>query len=339
MNAGKPRIEWIDQARGWGMLLVMLGHAPCSDTVHKLIYSFHIPFFFALSGWLHNPARHRRFPDLLKARWRTLILPYFLYSLVGYAGLAAQWATGRRPWGLSPLDPIPGTILGVRNSTPYNGTLWFVACLVVTEFMFHWLHRLSGRRALLAFALAFVPLVQIIGFPVGLPVPYPWSLDAAFVAIAFFAFGHLVRSVWDEPWLRTWSMRIVVPVAAFWLCAAFWGGRMDMYTDLFETPVLSVAGALAGILVVFLLLPKVPALGWVGFVGRHSLVFLALHEWFAFFFARALHARFAHVAFLSTQGGLLLVGAAYVVLALAILWPACLAFDRWIPVLVGGGRK
>ena len=58
-----PRIEWVDAAKGIGIILVVIGHAivglrdsalapPDSILiyVHYLIYSFHMPLFFFLSG-------------------------------------------------------------------------------------------------------------------------------------------------------------------------------------------------------------------------------------------------------------------------------------------------
>ena len=39
------RIEWIDIARGIGIILVILGHIGIGK-IGKFIYSFHIPLFF-----------------------------------------------------------------------------------------------------------------------------------------------------------------------------------------------------------------------------------------------------------------------------------------------------
>jgi fucose 4-O-acetylase-like acetyltransferase len=192
---------------------------------------------------------------------------------------------------------------------------------------------------LVAFALAFVPLVQFIRLPFPLPFPYPWSLDAAFVAIVFFAFGHLVRTVWDEDLFRKWSPRILVPVLALWLGASLLGGSIDMYTDLYETPVLFVVGALAGIFAMFLLLSRAPASKVVGAIGRHSLVLLALHFWFAFYLVQTFLGFVAPGGLPTTPWSLSLQGVGYTVAALLILWPVCVAFDRWAPILVGGGRK
>ncbi|WP_367400205.1 acyltransferase family protein [Segatella copri] len=58
----KTRLVWIDSLKGWLMLLVVMGHAiqycmnagECeSNYWWNLIYSFHMPAFMALSGFVN----------------------------------------------------------------------------------------------------------------------------------------------------------------------------------------------------------------------------------------------------------------------------------------------
>lgn len=59
---GKTRLIWVDSLKGWLMLLVVMGHAiqycmnagECeSNYWWNLIYSFHMPAFMALSGFVN----------------------------------------------------------------------------------------------------------------------------------------------------------------------------------------------------------------------------------------------------------------------------------------------
>ena len=79
------RLVFVDVAKGFGILLVLVEHvmASCSApwwSIRKPILAFHMPLFFFLSGLFFRPqdssARQYRFP------WRWLSA-YFFYTLVG----------------------------------------------------------------------------------------------------------------------------------------------------------------------------------------------------------------------------------------------------------------
>ena len=47
------RIDYIDNYRGLGIILVILGHALSGrNLIYKQIYSFHMPAFYFISGYL-----------------------------------------------------------------------------------------------------------------------------------------------------------------------------------------------------------------------------------------------------------------------------------------------
>ena len=48
----QERIAWIDLARGIGILLIILGHLPGLGKLGVWIFSFHVPLFFFLYGYL-----------------------------------------------------------------------------------------------------------------------------------------------------------------------------------------------------------------------------------------------------------------------------------------------
>ncbi|MDD3362083.1 MAG: acyltransferase family protein [Hespellia sp.] len=50
------RILWIDMAKGLGVVLVIYGHMLYATNlgVNKLIYAFHVPVFFILSGYVYE---------------------------------------------------------------------------------------------------------------------------------------------------------------------------------------------------------------------------------------------------------------------------------------------
>ena len=60
------RLGWIDRSKGIGIFLVILGHASLPYEVSKFIFSFHIPLFFFLSGYLFYPTKHPFFFRFVK---------------------------------------------------------------------------------------------------------------------------------------------------------------------------------------------------------------------------------------------------------------------------------
>lgn len=59
----KERISWIDMAKGYGTLLVIYAHLGV-DSLWSWMYSFHLPLFFFLSGYVFHG--QKRFSDFIR---------------------------------------------------------------------------------------------------------------------------------------------------------------------------------------------------------------------------------------------------------------------------------
>ena len=74
----QERYEELDLLKGWTMILVYLGHcfqlgginitrnAFSNFYIHGSIYSFHMPLFFIISGFLSNNSREIEFKSFYK---------------------------------------------------------------------------------------------------------------------------------------------------------------------------------------------------------------------------------------------------------------------------------
>src|SRR4030065_2778158 len=82
----EPRIAWIDHAKALGIIFVVIGHTTGLPVfVMNVIYSFHMPLFFFLSGYLLKES-HLQLPftSFLKRMWRTLLVPYICFWILSY---------------------------------------------------------------------------------------------------------------------------------------------------------------------------------------------------------------------------------------------------------------
>ena len=48
------RNDFIDFLKGIGIILVVIGHVSQNERINDFIYSFHMPLFFFISGFLFN---------------------------------------------------------------------------------------------------------------------------------------------------------------------------------------------------------------------------------------------------------------------------------------------
>lgn len=85
--------DWVDAAKGLGIIFVVLGHAiadttpnvPIFGKIFQIIYSFHMPLFFFLSGFcgikaLQKRQLHEKEAYILE-RFKRLMIPYFFVGI------------------------------------------------------------------------------------------------------------------------------------------------------------------------------------------------------------------------------------------------------------------
>lgn len=99
----RQRETWIDIAKAIGIMLVMYGHVITSGTLTNIIYVFHMPFFFALSGYLFGLSKRKySFGGFVISRSKSLLLPYIYFLGI----LFLYWVAVEHyfiPWNVGPI--------------------------------------------------------------------------------------------------------------------------------------------------------------------------------------------------------------------------------------------
>lgn len=57
----QKRIDWIDIAKGIGIISVILGHLRTPLYISEMIFSFHMPLFFVISGYFYKERKLKNF--------------------------------------------------------------------------------------------------------------------------------------------------------------------------------------------------------------------------------------------------------------------------------------
>ncbi|WP_079417644.1 acyltransferase family protein [Thiomonas intermedia] len=281
-QAQTARTDWVDAAKGIGIVLVVYGHVArglhtaglypddrAFALVDDVIYSFHMPLFFLLSGLFFQPSLDRYGARrLIGNKVDTLLYPYFLWSLIqGGIQMMLRGSTStsitfgelvRIPW--QPLDQF-----------------WFLYALFFIVVLFgvslSW-----GPRGPVAWGLMALLLIAYI---TGLNPPVPALSYIAHYGV-FFAAGVLLA-----PHLR-WLARLHGHAGAALAAAGLFLGLQATFHVV--APWMGLGRGLAAFLLamgsifcVMLLAQAVkPApLGGLQALGRHSLGIYLMHILFA----------------------------------------------------------
>lgn len=81
MTKEKYRLGWIDCMKGIGIILVVLGHIYKDNLVNIWVYSFHMPLFFIISGYLSGIKDQDQFSFKLNFvhKTKTLLYPFIFF--------------------------------------------------------------------------------------------------------------------------------------------------------------------------------------------------------------------------------------------------------------------
>lgn len=144
--AGKKRINWLLILQGWAMLWVVIGHAflgvagegpAWENALFHFAYSFHMPLFMLVSGWLFYLTRLRvcetngggqiwSYGQIVKDKALRLLFPGLVFSIVAGALKLVFPGEMSRQVGLS-FQEIAHQYL-YPNDNPMR-ELWFIATL------------------------------------------------------------------------------------------------------------------------------------------------------------------------------------------------------------------
>lgn len=256
------RIKTIDIAKGLGILLVVIGHSlPTESYPMRVIWAFHMPLFFFLSGFCYNQHKYT-FRKLFKTRVRQLLVPLLIFSAVLLVLRI-------------PILKFP-VYFSIWNLFPFS--LWFVFILFLTElFGFH-IVRLPIYIAIL------IGLVSVVLYNYGIKLPY--SLSSLPAAIMFYAIGHKLKQKQEA---NACNFNIInnylgIIVGFFILGYAYFN---PIYLTMCDgvIPLFSLFPSIGGIMLTMEIsknLEKAPISNIFVFLGKNTFVIMAVHQFFMY---------------------------------------------------------
>ncbi|AAM06039.1 acyltransferase family protein [Methanosarcina acetivorans] len=199
------RLRWIDALKGIGITLVVLAHHSLPIALDTYIFSFHMPFFFFISGFLFDFEKYAgSAAGFVKERFRSLIVPYFIFVLLTCL-FYFLLDTGFQPgvtniefFENSALYGIYSILYALGPLVSHNPPLWFLSCLFVTELLFYgFAKKYYGEPGKLVLWLTAAGVAGYL-YSVYVLFRLPWNADVALAAVVFYGAGNLFRKFTEQ---------------------------------------------------------------------------------------------------------------------------------------------
>lgn len=323
----QTRIGWIDEFKGFVLLLVCLYHVEQSFSYANMgmlhLSALRMSAFFFISGMLFST---RRFPNLKSYfihKSKVLLLPYILLSLLFLAldpvvynfdlfpKAPRMTVMNIRPEIASVWDYIYWNLAKIfvaGKSSIGSGPLWFVFTLYSVSLMFYGVQKFASRLKAPRAATIIIAIASLAGgwLLYRHHIRLPLGIERDLTVLFFFACGWLSK----EPIRNTlcgkgkkgipWSLVVASSVTAFILYAAFEIPDPNfsiMNNDLGKSLPIFVASSffgIAGLVTAFVAADKIPNIGPICIlkgilrnISRNALVILAVH-WYILLVMRLL---------------------------------------------------
>lgn len=272
------RLDYIDAAKAIAIILVIIGHSNWLSAIPRvggLIYSFHMPLFFIISGFFW---KYTEIGTSLKKYAKAYLWPYLVICLFIFVAdcigcfreggnfcnmpemffLKCLWASN---WEK---DILFGEI-------PRIGAAWFLfalfwGCFMLTLITKHFksIERLLAVLMFVSFSLISIDFIE-----------FPFSLQAGMLALLFIYVGTKIKEYQWVNRVQTISPFMKACTFCFWVIVTVGKGGVDLGSSNLGFSIVGFVNSLFAFFIVISLCVKYNCKG--GWLGRNTLYVLAAH--------------------------------------------------------------
>lgn len=215
------RIEYLDVAKGLGILFIVLGHSKLPDILLSWIYSFHVPLFFIISGYLYKP---RPIFEIVKKGFKQLVKPMFLTNLVCVLGLMVVFSHSGTWLGPKLGNWILNSFLMI-NKEEFAG-MWFLCALFWAKIWLKLLLRFCGKFLISSSILLFLMTMQL-WLNIG---EVPWFFLHGMACSLFLTIGYILKNTNFIDYKSHYEVSLLC------LFIVFYAYKLPMDVNLFNYP-------------------------------------------------------------------------------------------------------
>ena len=308
------RLDYLDMAKGLGMILVLIGHlqgdsiftfSPYIQPLCVYIFSFHMPMFFIISGILLAVKQDEKKPvkDIAKRRFKGIMIPYFWFSFFYLLVVVVALFKGEIAY-----QTLLVNLFYVISGYGMN-VLWFLPAIYLGELLFLALRRrFKDHKIFIAIVVLSNAIVYVIA-----GIMYKGVYDTPFLmrihelitvilrpilVMGFISIGYYIHLIikkgsrlydflnnpeLNEKGAVTAKFRaayIVLGLMLFGVCFAFFriNNGIDFRSMAFRNVFFFFLCSLSGSYGMIMLCKGLPTIRIFTFWGMGSIIFMATHN-------------------------------------------------------------
>lgn len=279
----KPRVEWIDLAKGMCMLLVVWVHVFMPFRGARIVafpleinatFYFRMPLYFFLSGLFFKT--YGSLTAFTKKKINKLLIPFVTFTSIGLLGDII--------WYYLAAGPDFNLEAKLKSLFPFQ-PIWFLWCLFLINIIFFAIQKICRGKWWLIYPIAIALGVISLNIKV---LPIYLHIETAFAALPFFVAGYALRQHTD--FLKSKSHFLIDCIIIAALIYALWkltGAHHEniVYNrHIFGCPAWALyLGGLLGTAAIMLFARMVKWLPIISYIGRYSIIVLITHHlWICF---------------------------------------------------------
>lgn len=214
------RIVWIDIAKGIGIILVVLGHVNyVSDldyNIIRVVYMFHMPLFFFLSGYLYKKNTDTK--GLVKNKFQQLMVPYFvsLFVLAPFSPMLKELYVSSDVTFIMIVEVIGKLLFGGCYLYDEVGILWFLPVMFFTQIVYSVLcNRLKIHNVHLVILLLLIG-AYVLSIRFAKDQLVPLNAHVVMGTLAIYHIGHMYKKSGYKENIIIVTVLALISIASIW---------------------------------------------------------------------------------------------------------------------------
>lgn len=326
------RFIWIDYAKSIGIYFVVLGHTHLYTPLSNVIYTWLMPVFFFISGYLFSFEKNTSLKTFAWKRFKSLLIPYLWINLITYL----FWLfVGRKFGDDSNLDicwysPLINTLLGNGKQMIHNIPTWFYICLYGLEMFYYIFFKHVKKRYI---GLIILIIAGYLNYTFN-PYVLPFSLNTALVGMIFYGFGYELK---NRKYIFKSNIIYIIFSLLLIIVVAHFNGRINMYKNYYGNYPLFLVGAFSGIYLIAALSTLLSNIfkerKWITYVSKNTIIISGFHLlMFSFMKGFLVFVLHIPIAFLYEK---ILINVLFAAVSLVLCLPVAYIINRYVPFIIG----